>query len=150
MKKYIFIAVIAVAAVIAAVVTAKPALKLESTTFSVDIRCQNCVDRITANLPELCPGIFSINADLATRKVTVTCEQGTQSPESLIEGFRQLHFKASADAEVEVSGGSCGGCDHADGENCGHDKPAAPDSVAQSLPGKNGRPYCKIPPMPRP
>ena len=147
MKKYIFIAVAVITAVIAVAVTAKPALPLESTTFSVDIRCQNCVNRLKAGLPEVCPGIFGIEADVPTHKVTVTYERGTETVESLLEGFKALRFKASVDSEVEVSGASCGNCNHGDGDKCDHD--ATPDSVSASLPGRGGRPYCKIPPTPR-
>ena len=148
MKQYYFISMVVAVVIVAVLAAMKPALKLDSTTFSVDIRCQNCVNRLEAGLPEVCPGIFNIEADVPTHKVTVTYERGTETVESLLEGFKALRFKASVDGEVEVSGASCGNCTHGRGEQCDHD--ATPDSAPASLPGRGGRPYCKIPPTPRP
>ena len=84
MKQYYFISMVVAVVIVAVLAAMKPALKLDSTTFSVDIRCQNCVNRLKAGLPEVCPGIFGIEADVPTHKVTVTYERGTETVESLL------------------------------------------------------------------
>ncbi|TCO08738.1 heavy-metal-associated domain-containing protein [Natronoflexus pectinivorans] len=70
----------------------------ESTTFSVNIDCQNCVNRITNQLA-FERGVRDLSFDLEAQTVEVTYRNNRTDKEKLAEKIRELGFEVKEKKE---------------------------------------------------
>lgn len=95
MKKIVILCLTAIMAV--GLASAKGNKKsLRTTTFGVELSCQNCVNTIENNVPTLGKGIDDVKVNLEQQEVTVTYDDSKNSDENIIRGFGRLNLKAYA------------------------------------------------------
>ncbi len=66
--------------------------KTEEVTFSVSMKCENCVKKIRENI-SFEKGVKSLNISLEEKKVTVVYDPAKTSGEKLASAIRKLGFK---------------------------------------------------------
>lgn len=67
---------------------------VRTVVFATDIDCEHCVRKIENNVPSLGKGIRDVQADVATKRVTVTFDESKNSVENIVKGFASLRVKA--------------------------------------------------------
>ncbi|ASB50223.1 heavy-metal-associated domain-containing protein [Alkalitalea saponilacus] len=81
-----------------AITTSAQRSNQESATFSVNINCQNCVDRITNQLA-FERGVRDLSFDIEAQTVEVTYRNNRTDKEKLAEKIRELGFEVKEKKE---------------------------------------------------
>lgn len=65
----------------------------ETVKFKTSIECNNCVNKVMANLPQE-KGIKDVKCDLNTKEVTVTYQKDKNNPDEIKKSLEKLGYTA--------------------------------------------------------